>query len=173
MRDLNSTLLVKTNVLLIQEKVDISRLLSEIIQKLLFEYPTKKINFTTDFSRINYFWSCRYYLFEVILQLMHSMIKYNTVNNEVNIAIASAIVDKNVIISVTDEITGLNIGGISNNILDVYKKLYQHLTGGGIKLFYAQAIAETLGGQLTVENDRKSKITFSITMPLGYDYLVN
>lgn len=173
MRDLNSTLLVKTNVLLNQEQVDLTRLISEIKQKLTFEHPDRKINVSTDFSEINYFWSCRYYLFEVILHLMHSMVKYSADINEVNVAIASATKDKTITISITDDLTGTNLNGIENNILDVYKKLYQHLTGGGIKLFYARAIAETLGGQLTVENDKKSKIIFNISLPLGFDNFVN
>ncbi len=172
MRDLNSTLLVKTNVLLNQEQVDLTRLLIEIKQKINFEYPDRIIDIVTDFSRINYFWSCRYYLFEVILHLLHSMVKYTADTQKLNVIISSMIADKNVTLSITDNLAGINLKDIEDNILDVYKKLYQHLTGGGIKLFYARAIAETLGGQLTVENDKKSKITFNITLPLGFDHFM-
>jgi len=166
MKDLNSTLLVKEHIVLNAESVRFSGLVARVQQKLEAEYQAGNYELETDFSAIDEIRSDGYFLYETLLQLLQGIIKQHTNNDIQRIAIKSILLPDKVRIIVTDHVSGAKLMFAENNIFDIYRRLYQHTSQGGIKLFYVNAIIENLGGKLYVETIGSNEIVFTIELPV-------
>ena len=165
MKDLNSTLLVKEHIVLNTESVNLTGLFAQVKQKLDIVFPSKNYLLETDFSDIDEIRSDRYYLYEIMLQLLQGIIKQNADNLGQHISIKSITFHDKVQLVVTDHVGGGKLAFADNSIFDIYRRLYQHTSQGGIKLFYVNAIIENIGGKLLVQAKDDSKILFIIELP--------
>ena len=166
MKDLNSTLLVKEHMLLNSESVSFTSLVAQVVHKLNAVFPVKKFHLGTDFSAITEIRTDRYFLYEILLQLLQGIIKQNVDNDAQRITIKSELLPDKVQLHITDHVSGEKLLFAENNIFDIYRRLYQHTSQGGIKLFYVNAIIENIGGKLYVETIGSNDIVFTIELPV-------
>lgn len=161
-RDLHNTLLVKVQNLLNSEQINLSVLFDYITHSISYLVPSTKINFNLDFSENNFIKTDRYYLCEACTQLLLGIIKHQAVADTTIINITSKVVGNKVQLIVEDDQIGFNLKDTENTVFTVYKKLYQHLTGGGIKLLYVKAIIEHIGGVFYINCEVQKNIKFMI-----------
>ncbi len=164
-RDLHNTLLVKGHALINSDSIDLSRMFSDLKQSFSNILPNTQINLITDFSLINYVRTDRYYLFEACLQLMLNFVKHTDGKTYTQIKVYSNRTNDRVQIILEDLHIGFKLNETENGISAIYKKLYQHLTGGGIKLLYAKEIIENMGGIFSVVSEENDNIKFLVEFP--------
>jgi len=161
-RDLHNTLLVKEQTPLNNEQIDLSRLFAYVNNSIASLMPDYKTNMNINFSENNYIFTDRYYLCEACTQLMLGLMKKQDGNTSSNIKISSRIKDNKVQLLIEDDHLGFNLKAAENNAFTVYKKLYQHLSGGGIKLLYVKAILELIGAVFYINCQEEENIKFMI-----------
>ena len=166
-RDLNSTLLVKEHLMIHHEDIDLPELLSDVKNKLDIKFPGNNIIIITDLLGALSIQSDRYYLFETVYQMFQNLMQHDLKQGVKNITVKSKVKDSKVVLTFTDAGRKIELKEPDNGILEVYKRLYQHITMGGIKLFYVKALIETLGGELSVTCDPLSGVIFTILLPLN------
>ena len=123
MRDLNSTLLVKSHTILNYDVIDLQQTFKEVISKLEANHPNEHIKIVTDFSKYPVMKSDRYYLFEVFFQLLLSLVKHNTEQRFQEITVVSQLNNNHVTLSFIDDFDGITLKNESNNTFEIYAKL--------------------------------------------------
>lgn len=165
-RDLHSTLLVKGHEVLNKDNIDIARLFADLSSGVQAMLPDYKLHISTDFSAIKHINTDRYYLYEACMQLLLCFVKQPVGISCSYIKVSSVLHHNCVQLILEDDHEGFLMKDPENSILVVYKKLYQHLTGGGIKLLYVKTIIENLGGVFSVNCEENSNIRFVIEFSL-------
>ena len=165
-RDLNSSLLVKGHLMLNTEIIVFKDLIEKIQIKLNTMRPSSRITIQSDFSGLVSVYSDQYYLFEALYQLFVSLSNIKIEDADQVITITSSLQNGKAVLSVADNYNKVLLKGKERPVFEIYRKLYHHLTEGGIKLFYAETIIENMGGKLDVNTDPDSHITFTIVLPL-------
>jgi len=165
-RDLHSTLLVKGHEVLNKDNIDIARLFADLSNSLQAMLPHYCLHISTDFSAMKHIDTDRYYLHEACMQLLLSFVKQPVGLSSSHIKVSSALHNNCVQLILEDDHEGFIMKDPENSVLLVYKKLYQHLTGGGIKLLYVKTIIENLGGVFSVHCEENSNIRFVIEFSL-------
>jgi signal transduction histidine kinase len=100
-------------------------------------------------------------------------ILYNLISNSIKfkrgeplvINISTSIQDKNVILSVSDNGTGIAKEDVSK-IFTMYTKLRQDVEGHGIGLYLAKKIVDAAGGNIVVESEPGKGTKFTISLPI-------
>jgi signal transduction histidine kinase len=162
LRDLHNTLLVKGHALVNTDYIDLSKMFSDIKQNMNALIPDTHINLITDFSQANYLKTDRYYLFEACLQLMLNFVKHTEGKTYTQIKVYSNKKNDKIQLILEDEQQGFRLNDNDDSISTIYRRLYQHLTGGGIKLLYVKAIIENMGGVFSVNCEEHNNIKFII-----------
>jgi light-regulated signal transduction histidine kinase (bacteriophytochrome) len=135
---------------------------SDIKQNMNALIPDTHINLITDFSQANYLKTDRYYLFEACLQLMLNFVKHTEGKTYTQIKVYSNKKNDKIQLILEDEQQGFRLNDNDDSISTIYRRLYQHLTGGGIKLLYVKAIIENMGGVFSVNCEEHNNIKFII-----------
>ncbi len=161
-RDLHNTLLVKGHAMINTDNIDLSRMFSDLKQNLNTLLPDTHINLITDFSQANYLKTDRYYLFEACLQLMLNFVKHSEGRTYTQIKAYSNKTNDKTQLILEDEQLGFRLKDNDDSISVIYRKLYQHLNGGSIKLLYVKAIIENMGGVFSVNCEEHNNIKFII-----------
>ncbi len=164
-RDLNSTLLVKEHLMVHSEDIDLPELIQDIKNKLDNKYSGNNISIKTDLLGALSIQSDRYYLFETIFQMFQNLMQHDINGGEKTIVVKTEIEENKVKLTFVDCSIKIGLKDPEYGILEVYKRLYQHFTMGGIKLFYVKALVETLRGELSVKCDPETGVIFSILLP--------
>ncbi len=164
-RDLHNTLLVKGHALINIDSIDLSRMFLDLKQTFTNILPNTHINLITDFSHVNYLRTDRYYLFEACLQLMLNFVKNSDGKTHTQIKVSSNKTNNKVQLILEDQQYGFKLNDTEDSISAIYKKLYQHLTGGSIKLLYVKEIIENMGGVFSVNSKEEENIKFLIEFP--------
>lgn len=161
-RDLHNTLLVNGHAMINADRIDLSRMFFDLKQSLNNQLTNTHINLITDFSQINFITTDRYYLYEACLQLMFNFVKHTESKQYIQIKAYTIKKNDKTQLVLEDEQPGFRLTDSDDRISAIYRKLYQHLTSGGIKLLYVKAIIENMGGVFSVNCEQHSNVKFII-----------
>jgi PAS domain S-box-containing protein len=161
-KDLNSSLLVKEHLFLNDEFVQFSILFLRIEHNIQSKYPRFVVK--GDFSEAAGVYSDSYYIYEAVCQLLTTLSAPQTSNSDREIMVKSKSENGRISLHITDKCNPITIEPGSYDLTYLYRKIYHHLSDGGIKLFYAEAIINNLGGKLLVNSNINSQVTFVIEL---------
>lgn len=145
------------------EEVDISQMITEILDRMSLHLDTIGIDVILNVSSIKGMWD-RYRIEQVITNLITNAIKYG---NKKPITIGTHIEGENMILSVADQGIGIK--------KEDHKRIFQQferaissstVSGLGLGLFIVDKILKIHGGSIHVESADKKGSKFIVTLPL-------
>ncbi len=108
--------------------------------------------------------SIKSYIQSALFNLITNAIKYRSPDRAPAIDIKAAKSDERIVITVSDNGVGINLGTHGDRIFGLYSRFHLEHEGKGLGLYMTKTQIESLGGQITVESTEGMGTTFIITL---------
>ena len=143
------------------EKIDLAKLIEEIIQELQIDIERKNLHVIVSLKEAEFIKTNKEWLKKALFNIIHNGIKYNKDNGDLFIRISK---EKNgYLLTIRD--TG--IGMSEEEKKQVFKKYYtsgkEHGTGIGLNM--SKAVIESIGGAIVIESKKGVGSKFFIYLP--------
>ncbi|WP_209401616.1 PAS domain S-box protein [Pseudozobellia sp. WGM2] len=107
------------------------------------------------------------YIDSIFLNLITNSIKYSSPDREPELTITSKTLNKNVILSFTDNGLGINLKRHGKKIFGMYKTFHKNKDAKGIGLFITKNQIEAMNGKIEVESTVDQGTTFKLYFELN------
>jgi signal transduction histidine kinase len=161
--DLTSTIYISS----MQQKPEVIRfenMVNESISNLNFWENFDKIQFDTNISLINDFYSDPKFIYSIIQNLVENAVKYGNYIIEPRIAIHILQDTDGVKIEVADNGTGIS-AEFHDKIFDMFFRGTDMSKGTGLGLYIVKKAVEKLNGKIELQSERRKGTTFTIYLP--------
>ena len=165
-KDLNHILGVKGDVYNHNEEVDFAELVEDIKNSITDKIALHAVIISYDFSAVSGVLTLKPYLYSIFYNLITNSIKYRQKDVPCLICIKSEKVNNKLMLSFSDNGTGINIEKYGEHIFGLYKRFHTDVDGKGMGLFMVKTQVEKLGGKIAVSSIEKEKTEFKITFEL-------
>jgi PAS domain S-box-containing protein len=164
--DLNEILKVRNDISEKKEPVEFAALVNDISSSLNHIITTEKVNISTDFSKMDFLFTLKSYLYSIFYNLICNSIKYRQPNAAPKISIRSSVEGNQVLLVFNDNGLGIDLSRNQQKVFGLYKRFHQHKDGRGLGLFMVKTQVEALQGSVTIESEVNKGTTFTIALPL-------
>ena len=165
-KDLNKILVVKDNMHLPYEEVDIPQVLESVRVKLFGDEGLNSV-LKTDFTQGDSLFTVKGYLESILLHLVDNAVKYRSRRRALFIHIKSEIEGDTFCLSVADNGIGIPLPAQDlHRIFQPYKRMNVETVGKGIGLYLVKTQVEALHGKVEVVNQEGKGCTFKVMLPL-------
>lgn len=145
------------------ELVDLTELVSEVVQSLQEMLTTAKAKVELCFSSDVCLSTKRAYIYSIIHNLLTNAIKYRSDVRDLLISV-SIVEDKgNVVITVNDNGSGMDMDKVKPHLFKLYKRFHHHIEGKGLGLYLVKSQVEALDGTIEVESELGKGTNFKIS----------
>ena len=147
------------------EKVDLSKLMQEVLERFSEEIRYVKSVFHQDFDDDVFIFCDRYRIEQVVANLLSNAIKYGS-NNPVHVSLKRG--DGEVILSVQDHGMGI-IKDMQTKIFERIERAISstNISGLGLGLYITKQIIDAHQGSIEVDSELGKGSTFKIRLPIG------
>lgn len=162
-RDINTTLQVRTGISEKKENVCLSSLVKEATESIYALRGEANFEIRSNFSGGDKIVTIRSYLYSIFLNLISNSIKYARPEVTPEIEISSRKAEWGVELMFRDNGLGFEQKKYGDQIFGLYKRFHTHAEGRGMGLFMVKTQVEALGGSVKVESVPNNGTTFTIT----------
>lgn len=164
--DLNEILKVRNGISEKKEAVEFAGLVNDISNSLNHIITTEKVAIHTDFSKMDFLFTLKSYLYSIFYNLICNSIKYRQPNMPPVISIRSSVEGNEVLLEFSDNGLGIDLSRNQHKVFGLYKRFHQHTDGRGLGLFMVKTQIEALQGTVSIESEVNKGTTFRIALPL-------
>jgi len=141
-------------------------LLQHVVDKVLqgFEAQIKQSNavIEVDFSKAPVVYYPQKYMDSMMMNLISNAFKYKSPNRDLVLKIKTEIQKGNIVLSVTDNGSGIDLEKHKNNLFKIRQTFHDHPEAKGFGLFMTKTQVESMGGSMWVESTLDKGSTFFI-----------
>lgn len=156
-KDLNKILSVKSGKqegLLEGEtdSIDVSEVITEVVQSLQEMITGANAEIKLSLAEDVYLETKRAYIYSIIHNLLTNAIKYRSEERPLLISLESVEVNNQVVISIKDNGSGMDMDKVKPNLFKLYKRFHNHVEGKGLGLYLVKSQVEALNGRIEVDS---------------------
>jgi hypothetical protein len=160
-RDLGKIIDIRNDIFRIREKVFFQEEWATVLRSLSpFIQPGMHIE--TDFRQAPLVFTVRPILASILYNLSSNAIKYRSSERALNLKIKTERTDEGVILIVTDNGLGIDLGQNDRNVFGLYKRFHTHTDGKGLGLYLVKLQIESLGGTVDVQSEQNVGSSFKV-----------
>lgn len=164
-RDLNEILNIKVNSTSVNEKINISELVNEVVLAMQNLHAADDVVFQIEIKDDGNLNAVRIYLYSILYNLIHNSVKYRNPDKEAIVFIGSRRVGRSIEIVVKDNGLGMDINKWGDGIFGIYKRFHKHVEGKGLGLYMVKTQVESMGGNIDVKSEPGIGTEFTILLP--------
>jgi signal transduction histidine kinase len=159
--DLNEILAIKESISKIYEIIDLASIVKHTLEvRLQNEIVNSEAIIKTDFCENVYFLAIRYYVENIVYQLISNAIKYKDTDQQLVIEIKTMEVDSNEIcLSVKDN--GLGVPNLEK-LFQLHQRQHLHIEGTGLGLYLVSTQMKSMGGRVDAISSRGQGAEFLV-----------
>jgi signal transduction histidine kinase len=169
-RDLGKIIDIRNDIFRIREKVFFQEEWRGVY-KSLSAYVLPEMKIETDFRQSPLVFTVRPILSSILFNLASNAIKYRSPDRALNLNIRTSRTDDGVMLEVSDNGLGIDLGQNDHNVFGLYKRFHTHTEGKGLGLYLVKLQIESLGGNVQVESEPNVGTTFKVAFhePVGVE----
>lgn len=161
-RDLNEVVDINTKISLNKKTICLNEKLSHVRKSLMLYLKEKNATIINNIPEKTYVKAVPAYLESILMNFLTNAIKYRSQDREPIITLNTK-KDKNyVILSITDNGTGLDLKRHGDKLFGMYKTFHRNKDAKGIGLYISKNQIEAMKGKITVESELGKGTTFNI-----------
>ena len=166
--DLNKIIDIRKEKFNISEKIDLEKEVNLIIQSLNVFIIENEVNVKVDFQTAEII-SIKAYINSILYNLISNAIQYRSPDRKLKIKISSRRVLDFVVIQVSDNGLGIDLGRFKGDLFKLYKRFHSHIEGKGLGLYITKQQVEKLNGRIEVESNPDRGTRFSVFIKESYE----
>ena len=153
---------IRENDELIEEEVNLSLLLEELLQ--MFSKQIEETNATIDanFSACNSITFPKSSLKSVLQNLLSNSIKYRSPKRTPVINLSTKKTDNHIALKIEDNGLGIDLKSNEGTAFGMYNRFHSHVEGTGLGLYIIKQTLEKLGGSIELESTLDKGTTFTL-----------
>lgn len=165
-KDLNTILQVKKEIVEKREPVSLSALVEDISADMDDLIRKHEATIVTDFSEADELLTVKNYLHTIFSNLLSNSIKYRQPGRPPVIQIKTARRTRRLVITFKDNGMGIDLSKKSRHVFGLYKRFHPHIEGRGVGLFMVKTQTEALGGKISINSEPGKGTEFRIVLPV-------
>lgn len=166
-RTLNKVIAIQESHLPINEYLKFREVFNTVKDSLATQIKKAKVEIRADFSEASDIYYPQLYLQSILQNLISNSIKYRKSNIVPLIEIKTLEKEEGYYLIVKDNGLGMDLGGSTDNIFRLFKRMHTHVAGSGVGLYIVNSLVESHGGNIEVTSEINKGTTFKIY--LGYE----
>ena len=159
---LNEVIAVKKNLDLKSEKVELKKLLEDVIEDVEEEVKSTKAHININIDQCSTVIFPPVHLHNILQNLVTNAIKYKKLGVKPEINIISSKEAGYCCISIQDNGRGINLEDYGNKLFGLFQRFHLDIEGKGIGLHITKSIIEKYGGKIEVSSIEGKGTTFQI-----------
>ena len=161
--DLISVIIIKDSQSISKEAINIKKIITNLIHHLDFLVSEKKPNFNFEIEDSEMILVNKSYIESIILNLMTNSLKFSDSIRKLEITITSKKLEKNTIITFSDNGIGIDLSRNKDKIFGLYQKFHDYPDSKGLGLYLVKSQVESMGGTIDVKSEVNVGTKFTIT----------
>jgi PAS domain S-box-containing protein len=162
LNDLIESLKIQEDLGIEKQELSFDLVLNKTKEILVAQIITSKAIVTHDFFEIDTIYYPKNYLESIILNLFTNALKYASPNRIPEIHFETKIIDKQIILTVSDNGLGINMKRNGDKLFGLNKTFHRHPDAKGVGLFIIKTQIEAMGGEISAESEVDKGTTFKI-----------
>ncbi|UII24187.1 CheR family methyltransferase [Fulvivirga ligni] len=159
---LNEVIAVKKNLDLKSEKVELKKLLDDVLEDVEEEIKSSKAHININLDQCSTALFPPVHLHNILQNLITNAIKYKKLGVKPEIDIISSKEAGYCCISIQDNGRGINLENYGNKLFGLFQRFHLDIEGKGIGLHITKSIIEKYGGKIEVSSIEGKGTTFQI-----------
>jgi len=159
-KDINSILEVKNNLIEVFEEINFEALFDSIISALGIT-SADNIKFEFNFEQANSIRSIKSYMHSILINLISNSIKFRKLNQLLIIKVETVKKKDGIEVKFTDNGRGFDKTK-KEQVFSLYKRFHHDVEGKGMGLFMVKTQVERLGGSIDVQSEVDKGTTFTL-----------
>lgn len=160
--NLNEVVDINTNINLKKVPIQLGHAITKAQQNLAALLNQNKVVITNQVPKELSVLSIPAYLDSILLNLMTNAVKYRSPDRQPKITIAAKRMDKEVMLSFSDNGLGIDLDRYSDKIFGMYKTFHNNKDAKGFGLYLIRNQIESMGGRINVESRVDQGTTFKV-----------
>ncbi|MGG7034243.1 MAG: PAS domain S-box protein [Flavobacterium sp.] len=160
--DLNTILQTKREIIEKKEKINFSKILTDVQLSIETLINNEQVVFITDFSAIDEMITIKSYLHSIFYNLISNSIKYKQPHIAPVIEIRSKLSENKIILFFKDNGLGIDLEKRGEQVFGLYKRFHTQIEGKGMGLYMVKTQVETLGGKISIKSKINEGTEFKI-----------
>lgn len=165
-KDLNDVLKVRRTNASTTDAINLLRLVDDIRLSIGDIINKTRATIICDFEEVHEIIATKSYLQSIFFNLITNAIKYARPDVPAVVRIKSTRKEKQVVITFSDNGTGIDLTKHGSNIFGLYKRFTDKVEGKGLGLYMVKTQVEAMGGTIEVDSKVGEGTTFIMTLPL-------
>lgn len=161
--DLVKILVIKDNISIELEKIDIALLIENVKHLLSFKINTSKATFNLDVEKAPTILFNKTYFESILQNLITNSIKYCSPEVNPKIHISTYTEDNNTILIFKDNGIGIDLEKNKDKVFGLYQRFHDHSDSKGLGLYLVKSQIESMGGNISIESKVGEGTTFKLT----------
>ncbi len=161
-KDLNSILVVKSDVMERKQYVLFSEIVQDVKGSLSGIIENDLIGIKTDFTTSDSMITIKSYLYSIFYNLINNSIKYKQPNVPLLIEIKSVTNNGKLQLHFNDNGLGIDLKLHGDKVFGLYKRFHLNIEGKGFGLFMVKTQLEVMGGIISVQSEPNEGTEFVI-----------
>ena len=160
--DLVKVIIIKDNPSIQKEKLLIKDVFGNVFNQLSFLISVHKPVLKIDLEDVTILDINKSYLESIFLNLLTNAIKYRDPVRQLQVTIATKVVDDNLIITFKDNGIGIDLEKNMDKIFGLYQRFHNYTDSKGLGLYLVKSQVESMGGTISVASNVGKGTTFTI-----------
>ncbi|MDZ4726247.1 MAG: PAS domain S-box protein [Leptospira sp.] len=165
LKDLNYVLRGKHDYAERRENINLYEVIEEIKDQLSDAIKKTGVTFIVDLNAISALKIVRGRLYTILINLISNSIKFRDASRNLEVKIVTSLEDQFILITITDNGTGIDLSQYGNQIFGLYKRFHQSTEGKGLGLYLVKSLVESLGGRINLRSQPKQGTEITLRFP--------
>jgi signal transduction histidine kinase/DNA-binding NarL/FixJ family response regulator len=145
-----------------KESVIFTDVVNSIVLSINDLLTLHKFTVSFNFLAVDKIFTVKSYLYSIFYNLISNSIKYRQKHVDGNITIKSELIASCIVLTFSDNGSGINMDKYGDDIFGMYKRFHTDLPGKGMGLFMVKSQVDILGGTVTVDSQENKGTEFRI-----------
>ena len=168
--DLLEILVIKNNINVKKEKLNLSKAVSEVINSVDGLLKEVGGSYEIDFSQADEVCLNPSYLNSMLLNLFTNSIKYRSPERQLEIKLTTENVKNSTHLHFSDNGLGIDLKRFGDRIFGLYQRFHNHADSKGLGLYITHTQIKAMGGNITVASEVNKGTTFTIQFNKREEY---
>lgn len=160
-RDLNTILSVKDNLIVTTEKLNIEPSFLKTLEQCDTQILETGAEITYTFNAAEIIFN-KSYLESILINLLSNALKYRDKSRRLKLNITTEFLGESVILKFTDNGIGIDVQQYHEKIFKLYQRFNTQIEGKGLGLFLIKSQLESLGGSISIKSELHKGTEFTL-----------